>query len=256
MKNRYILLLACFLLAQPMFAGNASAENSGNLRLSPALIQIGAFYNGTSVQVTGQIPVAAEAVVRVRGTGEELHLKKKGKVGGLLWMNTGDVTFENAPTVVMLYLPKAISDLEASPFRSFGFPALKEKVEIFPAEEDKDFLFGEFLKMKQKEGLYATQLEAIRYGAGEEGAKTFSVEMAVPTRMKPGSYTVELAVAQDGQLTDTSSAELKIEMVGFPEQLKKLAFGQPLFYGVMAVLIAIAAGLFTGMVFRGKGGAH
>ena len=251
MKRNIILLLTCTLFGLASFANNALAENNINLDLSPAIVKISAFYNGTTVQVTGKIPAAAEAVIRVSGSGEELHLKKKGKVGGLLWMNTGDVTFENAPNVVMLFTPKAITDLAASPVSPFSLEALKEKIEVLPATEDKDFLFGEFLKMKQKDGLYILNKDAIQYGERED------VKAALfENRMKPGSYNVELAVAQDGHLNGITSKELKIEMIGFPEQLTKLAFGKPLFYGIMAVLIAIAAGLFTGIVFKDRGGAH
>ncbi|HIJ78626.1 MAG: TIGR02186 family protein [Desulfobulbaceae bacterium] len=256
MKKTIILLLSCTMLVLAGLTANAFAENDINLSLEPAVVQISAFYNGTTVKVTGQIPATAEAVVRVTGSGEELHLKKKGKVGGLLWMNTGDVSFENAPTVVMLYTPAAITDLEASPVSPFSFHALKEKVEILPATEDKDFLFGEFLKLKQKDGLYITHQDAVSYGPIENDTKTFTVEMTIPTMMKPGRYTVELAAAQNGHLIGIASKEMKIEMIGFPAELTKLAFGKPIFFGVMAVLIAIGAGLFTGILFKSKGGAH
>lgn len=256
MKNNILLLISCTLFALVSLGGNAFAESDINFVLSPATVEISAFYTGSTVQVTGQIPATAEAVVQVRGSGEKLHLKKKGKVGGLLWMNTGDLTIENAPSVDMLYMPKAITDLDGSSLSSLGFIALKEKVEILPASEDKDFFFGEFLKMKQRDALYIMHQDAVHYGVIENGLKSFSVEMIIPTRMKPGSYVVELAAAQDGQLLGMATTEMKIEMIGFPAQVKKLAFGRPIFYGVMAVLIAIGAGLFTGIIFKGKGGAH
>ena len=133
MKKNIVMLLTCTLFALAALANNALAEDDINLTLSPTVVKISAFYDGPIVKATGKIPATAEAVIRVSGISEELHLKKKGKVGGLLWMNTGDVTFENAPNIDMLFTPKAISDLEASPVSPFGFDALKKKIEILPA---------------------------------------------------------------------------------------------------------------------------
>ena len=45
------------------FANNALAENDINLDLSPTNVKISAFYNGTTVQVTGKIPAAAKGIV-------------------------------------------------------------------------------------------------------------------------------------------------------------------------------------------------
>jgi hypothetical protein len=256
MKKHIRIALNCAMITLIIPVCSVFADDDFKLNLSPSTVQISAFYNGTTVQVTGQIPAAAEAVVKVSGIGEELHLKKKGKVGGVLWMNTGDVTFENAPNVEMIYMPKAITDIESSPVNHLGLKTLKDKITILPSGEDKNFLFGEFLKLKQKDGLYTLNEDTIYYGIPKQNVKTVTADITIPTKMKKGTYTVELAVVQDGKELGIATKELTIEQVGFPAQLTKFAFGKPLLYGVLSSLIAIAAGLFTGIVFKGKSGAH
>ncbi len=253
--KKLITLLSISILA---FIGmtQASLAAGTSMTIVPAAVEISAFYNGTSVMVKGQIPANAEAVIRLSGAGKELHLKKKGKVGGFLWMNTGDVTLENAPNVYMVYTPKEITDLDNSPARQLSIPALKDRITVAPASEDKDFIVGEFIKLKEKYALYTVNDETVKYGAVSDGTKTFSVKVAIPPRMKQGIYKIDLGVVQDGKLTQITTKELKVKLIGFPAQLSKLAFGKPITHGVMAVLVAIAAGLLMGVIFRGKGGAH
>lgn len=250
--NTTLLLVAAVFAWQPQMA--AAADIS--LELTPNVVHINAFYNGSTVEVKGRVPAGDDVLLRVSGEGEDLHLKKKGKVGGLLWMNTGDVSFENVPRVYMLYTGKDLADRIENPAIGLGFNALENRVQIKPAGGDNAFLFQEFIKLKKKEALYTISTDAIQYGAVENGVKSFSATLPVPPRMKQGKYTVEaFAVANNG-VAGSSTAALNIKQVGFPAQLSNLAFNHALMHGVMAVVIALLAGLITGTLFKSKGGAH
>ncbi len=48
--------------------------------------------------------------------------------------------------------------------------------------------------------------------------------------------------------------DLKVEMVGFPALLAKLAYQHGAAYGVLAVVIAIVTGFAMGFLFKGGGG--
>ncbi len=250
MRKFMLTLLLMFLaVTAPHFAEAVELD----LELSPAVVEISAFYNGTTVLAKALIPADTEAVVRLSGQGEELHLKKKGKVAGLIWMNTDDITLENAPNVYMVYTPAAIADLGASPARMLGFDALKDRVAVLPAGNDNDFIIAEFIKLKQNDKLYTVAPATVKYGPVSAGFKTVEVELAVPPRMGPGTYTVDLAVVGNGVLLGVSQKQLAVRLIGFPAQLSKLAFNRPVLHGIMAVLIAIFAGLFIGIIFKGKG---
>jgi len=253
MKNLTLKIITGAVLIIFLHLVQATAAT---LEIMPNTVGIGAFYNGTTITLTGEIPETAEAVLRVTGEREKLHLKKKGKVGGLLWMNIGDITLENAARVDMIYTPKEIKDIEASGAKSFGLEALKDRISVDPASENKNAIIGEFIKLKKKDGLYTVNPETVSYGPGTQDKKTFSVIAAIPPRMTPGEYSVDLAVIQHDRIIEKVSAMLKIEMVGFPAQLSRLAFNHSLVYGILAVIIALAAGLFIGIMFKNKGGAH
>ncbi|GAB4334003.1 MAG: hypothetical protein Kow0089_03010 [Desulfobulbaceae bacterium] len=251
--------MKCCLII-PLFAVFMAAAGSWaadlELNLDPSMIQIGTFYNGSTVTATGTVPAGSEAVVRVSGKPQEIHLKKKGKAGGILWMNIGDLTFDNAPRIYMLYTAETGKQYLADKSLDFSMPALQNRIEILPEGEDKPFFFNEFLKLKKKESVYAEYPQAVTYGAEQDGRRSFTVILQVPPRMSEDDYSVDLFAVQDGRVIGSTGETLRVEMISFPKKLAQLAFEKSLLYGVLSVLIAVAAGLFMGVVFGGKGGAH
>lgn len=251
-KMRITLCTGIMVLALASFTFAAPVE----LHLDKSAIEITTFYNGTKVLATGTVPAGSEAVVRVSGKAEELHLKKKGKVGGLLWMNTGDLTIENAPKIYLLYSSATGQDALADPKLGIGLESLRDRIRILPENEDKEFFFNEFLKMKKHDAVYAEFPATVTYSEQADGARQFQASLQIPPRMSEDDYTIEVLAVREGNLIGQARSDLKVKMVGFPEQLSRLAFQRSLLYGVLSVLIAVAAGFFMGTLFRGKGGAH
>ncbi len=236
-----------------------SKAQAADIHLEPNLININATYNGAEVTVSGDIPADAEAVIQLTGQTQDTHLLKKGRVFGILWMNTGTITFENVPKAYMIYLPAAIteSNLSQDPLRQslgIGFEALKNKVVLSPANEDKDFQFKEFIKLKSKEGLYSLSENAISYKDGQNQMKSFTCAMTIPASMPQGLFSVTTFVMKNGQLMEVNTNQLKIKETGLPAMMSALAFDHGLIYGILATLIALIAGLLTGIIFKGGGG--
>jgi hypothetical protein len=253
--NIFTTILSAVLLTF-LHSQNAAAF-APSLEISLPVVEIGTFYNGTTLAVQGEIPGNAEALIRISGEGEELHLKKKGKAAGMFWMNTGDLTFEHVPRVYLQYATPALADKLESPAANLGFGALRDQVEIKPAGEDDNFLFKEFVRLKEKQSLYGVFTDAVNYGIAKDGVKAVKATLVIPPGMQKGEYKIELYAVVDGaKVVGKAEKALTIKQIDFPAQLTKLAFDRPLLHGVLAVLIAIGAGLLTGILFKGKGGAH
>ncbi|MCB2182054.1 MAG: TIGR02186 family protein [Desulfobulbaceae bacterium] len=235
---------------------NVSAADNVTVDIAPQTVQIGTFYNGTTVTISGSIPAGAEAVIRLSGAGEDLHLKRKGKVGGVLWMNVGDLTYHNAPNVYKLLTDASTNDLDNSAARNYGFTALKNRIEISPDNGETDFLLKEFVRLKTEDGMYGIMPGTISYGAAEGGMKSYTGTIDIPPGMTQGAYAVDVVAVQNDTIVGTSSSSLNLKQIGFPEQLSAMAFGHALWYGIMSVVIALMAGLFMGLMFKDKGGAH
>ncbi len=249
--------LTVFMIITVFAAASSRCEAEDvQVAVDPSDISIAAFYNGTSVKATGTIPANADVVIRITGAGEEVHLKKKGKVGGLLWMNTGKITFKNVPGVFMVYTTPELAKVVNLHTINLGYWSVKDQVELEPENEVKEFLFKEFVKLKEEEGVYVIDSKSVKYAAGPDGTRQFEVNIAVPPKMKPGQYSVEAYAVADNSVVGKADTALMITLIGFPAWIAGLAFGHELLYGTMAVLVAIAAGLAMGILFKDKGGAH
>jgi len=249
--NTLIVIAAvlCWVATAP------AAEQALRLNLAKSTLQITTFYNGQTLEATGTVPADADVVIEVSGPKKAVHLKEKGKVAGFLWMNKTDVSLENTPAVYMVYTP-ANGDRLLTPELGVGYKALVKDIEIEPASEDKAFVFGEYVKLMEKWGVYAVHEGSISYDTPKDGVKTFKATLVIPPKMNAGSYQVRAVAVKNGAVTGTDEQQLAIELTGFPKVIASLAFGKPLLFGIMAVVIAIATGLIIGALFKGGGGAH
>ncbi len=244
------------LFAIPMSSSTVLAAKSPmEFELTSTTLNISTFYNGTTLEVKGKVPVAADVVLQVSGPRHEVHLKEKGKVAGFLWMNTGDVTLENTPAVYMIYLPSGSQEDFINPSTAIGYKALLSEVTIHPESADKEYIFGEYIKLMEKSGVYAVNDSAIRYGDTRDAMKDFSATLTIPPKMSAGTYSVKAIAVTDGVAGEPIQKDLTLTLSGFPKLIASMANGKPLLFGVMAVFIAVAAGLVMGVLFRG-GGAH
>ena len=256
MKIAYFILFAVFCL----FAVSAAsaAQDAARMTIEPKAIEIGALYNGTTLTATGSVPADSEAIVRFIGTPCDLHMKEKGKVGGVMWMNLDSISFKGVPNVCLVSSAVDLNRLEADGGASIGvlrLSGLKKFIEIEAKGGGHENSFEELLKLKQKEGLYREMLGNISYASAVDGQKAFSAKIPIPSRLTPGAYTVEVDAIRNGEVVARAEQPLTVSLVGFPALLSQLAFGHSALYGILATLIALLAGLGIGLIFQSKG-AH
>jgi uncharacterized protein (TIGR02186 family) len=253
----FLALSFCFFVGRPF----SSATGDIRAHLTPEAVDIGAFFNGTEVYVSGDVSRDAEVVVRLTGMRHDVALKKKGKVLGLLWMNLDSITIHRVPNLYLVAISKDLeSTIRTEPSKweelGFGFAALKKEVKVSPAEAGSETIFREFVELKKSEGLYAIETGKVTYGEAASGSKSFQAILQIPPRLVPGKYLVEAFAVKDGSVESRTTAELQVEQIGFPALIFRLAFEHGALYGVLATIIAIAAGLLMGVVFKGEKGAH
>ena len=239
-----------------LLAGGVPAQAvEPGLKISPATVQISAFFNGQTVAVSGTIPAGTQAVLEVMGPSAEEPLMRKGRRGGL-WMNVGAIKVQDAPS---LYLVMSTAEelLTAAPAEAtWGYRALEKRIafsgNIEPAER-QEFL-KQFLELKESEQIYASWPGALKVEAASGGASQVAASFPVPTNMRPGAYKVCLSVIADGKAVSKTCTDLTAEMVGFPALMAQLAYEHGAAYGVLAVVLAIVVGFAMGFFFKGGGG--
>lgn len=239
----------------------ARAGSLPTLKLTPGQIRIGAFFNGTQVVATGRVPADSQVVVRLSNRPLHMTFRIKKKLAGLLWMNLGEVSFDNLPSVYLVYSSARLDRLGrsgtgGSAAGGLGLKQLEARARVSTQASNVKKLLDELVKVKRAEGLYAWQEGAVRLGPAKNGRRPFRCTIELRAKIPPGTYDVEaFAFDRAGAMTRTLR-KLQVVEVGLPALVSSMAFKYSLIYGILAVLIAVAAGLVMSLLFKKGGGAH
>jgi hypothetical protein len=198
-------------------------------------------------------------LLKVNGAARTLELKKKGKVLGFLWMNVGEVVYEDVPGLYVIRSSYKLADLAPANVLQqcdIGYDALKARTAKAP-EDDAGRLFGDLVKLKEGEGLFTIVEGGICHAPMPGGREQITAEFFLPPKAPVGEYLVELYGFKDDSGTLLGSGSITLEQDHPIRFITSLVVHHGLLYGCLSVMIAIVAGLLTGVIFGlGKGKAH
>lgn len=229
-------------------AAVADAPDGRMVCVSPPEIGIGIGYHGSRVRLSVPVSDGETAAFLVTGPEEELRLKVKGRVGGVLWMSVGEVEFAGVPTLRLLAGAPELPPADALAKAGLTPEALAARVLPADADEQERFAFDEMLEMFRHDGVYGTVLDA---GRVEDGVATADVPLPPATR--EGDYAVRVVFFDAGGFRSGPEGSFTVRKTGLVESSSRMARENGFLYGTIAVVVAIFAGLLTGFVFgRGK----
>jgi len=233
----------------------AHADSSGlggpaaELRVEPKEVQVGMFYNGTKVHVEGMAPAQGEVAIVFTGHEGKVELKRKGKVGGVLWMNVGDVAFERVPSLFMVSFESRGAPAGAT--HAVGYEGLEARVLPASADQDTRGLFREFIQLKEHEQLYSSGNGPTRSSSGR-----VSADFWLPASVLPGEYEVRMLGFRGSAVEVLATESLTVKRVGLAALITSMARQHGLLYGVLSVVFAIAMGFLTGVLFKASKKGH
>lgn len=240
-----------------MSTGTASAQLTATANHDRITVDF--FYHGSSVSVRGISDPNTDLVIKITSEDGHQTLRRKGKVGGFLWMNVGELQIEHAPKVYFLHSTGKIEDIlsrdEMNKY-AVGYPALEKYVKMnVPDEAEKNRWFNEFVKFKESSNLYVTSTGKISV-MEKDGAQDYYILTEWPYQAPPGKYTVTVYAVKDKKVVETATSNVLVEQVGMVKSFASMAKNNAALYGIIAILAALTAGFGVGLVFRKNGGAH
>jgi hypothetical protein len=256
MKRMIYSWLMVAATAGLLLAGSSAAQALAlPLKVSPATVQIGTFFDGETVKVEGQIPAGTQAVLEIVGSKAEEHLMRKGR-RGFLWMNVGGITVHDAPSLYMVMSTAKELLTAAGGEATWGYQSLEKSIRFSGRIEaaERPMFMKQFLELKESDHIYATFPGALKMQPAAGGHSTVTGQFYLPTNTRPATYQVILSQIADGKVVNSTRTDLKVEMVSFPAMLATLAYQHGATYGVVAVIIAIVVGFAMGFLFKGGGG--
>jgi uncharacterized protein (TIGR02186 family) len=102
------------------------------------------------------------------------------------------------------------------------------------------------VRIKQREGLYIYNPEGVVF----VGRNLFRATVDLPANVPVGKYATDVYLLREGDVLSHNRSQLTIDKQGFERFVFSAAFDYPLLYGIIAVIIAVCAGLLASALTR------
>jgi uncharacterized protein (TIGR02186 family) len=188
---------------------------------------------------------AYDIVVTVRGPRRDLVVRRKERTLGV-WINRESRTFPEAPSYLAVISTRPPDVITSPGFAErYGVGLLAALPEPARRSENSSFSAA-LLRLNEQAGLY----RAIPDGVTFLNDSLFRATIPIPANVPIGEFEVEVSLFADGVMLVRQSAELEVAKSGFEARVAAVAEQQPLAYGIVAALLALAFGWAATVVFR------
>ncbi|MBM3532773.1 MAG: hypothetical protein FJX60_07040 [Alphaproteobacteria bacterium] len=234
-----VLAIACMpARAQPLVAD-----------LSQHLVAITAGFTGADIVMFGATDGPGDVVVVVTGPPKPTIVRRKGRLGGI-WVNRESMLFADAPTFYGVASSKPIDEI-LSPQQLDRHQVGVNHIRLLPpnpeARRDDIPEFREALvRARQRDGLFAVEPGKVTF----LGERLFRARVVLPAKVATGSYRVQVLLVRDSQVVTVQTTPLLVSKIGFSADVFDFAHHQAAAYGLIAILIAAAAGWTAAAAFR------
>jgi uncharacterized protein (TIGR02186 family) len=228
--------------------------------VSTRRIAVTSTFSGTGIVVFGAVDnsrqTSAESglydvVIVISGSPARLVARKKSNVGGL-WINTSSTTFTSVPSYYAITSTRPIEEVASEDVlksSGIGFDfvpmTLHRSASSLTAVEIKEWRDA-VVRLKRRDRLYQQD----EYGVAFVGRSLFRAAFDMPATVTVGAFETRVYLFRDGELISSFTTRLNLEREGVEQFVHRFAFDHPFFYGVLTVLIAVAAGMLASYVFN------
>lgn len=224
--------------------------------MSSDAVSITTSFDGSEILLYGAVkretPIPSSSLLQViatvEGPSRSVTIRKKERRFGI-WVNAESVVVGAAPSFYAVAttapLRLILNPDEDARFRISIPTAMRAFARPVNVENPVEFTEA-MIDMRIKEGSYRL----------DDGAVTlvddtlFRADFRLPANLVEGTYKTRIFLIREGRVIDSYSAPLEVRKVGLERWLYRLAFDQPLIYGLMSLLIAAVAGWGASAAFR------
>lgn len=250
MAGRFLLLLAMAV----GLIGDMPARAQQDLvaDLSEHLIAITTGFTGADVLLFGAVEGEGEIVVTVTGPRSDVTVRRKERVAGI-WANVESVTFDNAPSFYAVASTEPLENVASADIRQrqeIGIENLYLRPDDSAVDPGTEAIFrAGLIRNKQAAGLYSESVLPITVLSN----RLFRTRIHLPANVATGTYTVAVYFLRDGSAVHAQTTPLVVSKTGIGADIFLFAHGNSAAYGVLAIIIAIAAGWFAAWIGRKVG---
>jgi uncharacterized protein (TIGR02186 family) len=240
-----LLALAAILA---MSAANARAQPLV-ADLSQHLVAITAGFTGADIVMFGATDGPGDVIVVVTGPPKPTIVRRKGRLAGI-WVNRESMLFADAPTFYGVASSRPIDEI-LPPQQLDRHQIGVDHIRLLPpnpeARRDDIPEFREALvRARRRDGLFAIEPGKVTF----LGERLFRARMVLPAKVATGTYRVQVLLVRDSQVVTVQTTPLLVSKIGFSADVFDFAHQDSAFYGLLAILMAAAAGWTAAAAFR------
>ena len=240
------LLLAALLCSLP--AAPAWPADKLLVDLSDDEVAISTGFTGTELLLFGATQERGDVVVVLSGPMRDTAVRRRQRFAGV-WVNAEAVVFRSVPAYYHVAATRPLEQIAApETLAASGITAGTldfEGATDLPAERVAPFREG-LVRNKTRQGLYGYDPRGVTI----RGDRLFRTTARFPANVPTGPYRVHVYLFDRGKLIAHKESLMVVKKVGLEESVFNFAHRQATLYGILAIVIAVAAGWLAGVVFR------
>ncbi|WP_299662936.1 TIGR02186 family protein [uncultured Ruegeria sp.] len=246
-----LITLLC-LICMPAYA----TEEQVVLGLSQDRVSITANFDGSEILIFGAVKREApipegpplEVIVSVVGPSEPVTVRRKEKRFGI-WVNTDSLVVDLAPSFYAVATSAPFDDVLTHTEDLRYKVSIERAIRSVGAEMNirgaQDFSEA-VIRIREDEGLYSIRENTV--AVDEQTLFRTSIDM--PSDLTEGDYSARIFLTRGGAVVSTFETAIGVRKVGLERILYTMSREQPIWYGLMSLAIAIAAGWGASTAFR------
>ncbi|WP_050525570.1 TIGR02186 family protein [Pseudorhodobacter aquimaris] len=255
MKLRALLCLVAMSL--PLQAADDPVGTGETIvaGLSQNLVAITANFTGSEILIYGAVrreaPIPSGAplqvIATVQGPSGPLTVRRKERRFGI-WMNVDSVTIGRAPSFYAIAssapLSEALSATEDLRHQ-ITIPSAIRAVGTAAEAADAPVFLDALIRIRKENHDYSLAESSVNLLQ----STLFRADVALPANLVEGEYKVRLFITRDGHVVDKHEEIITVNKDGFERWIHNLAHEQPLVYGLLSLVLAVAAGWGASVAF-------
>ena len=243
-----VLLLA--LVALPLKAEEVV------LGLSKDKVAITTSFEGSDILIFGAVkregPIPAGdplgVVVTVSGPSEPIVIRRKDRRLGI-WVNNESVTMDGAPSFYAVATSAPLREVLSAGEdlrHQVSIPRALRSAGALHGFKDTAAFTDALIRIRKREAAYLVN----EGGVALDEQTLFRTSIKLPANLTEGNYVTRILLTREGRVISQYQTVIDVRKVGLERWLYTLSREKPLWYGLMSLAIAIAAGWGASAAFR------